>query len=273
MDQYAVIGHPIAHSRSPFIHQAFAKQCGQNLTYRAELAPLDRFEAHIQHLRNHGLMGANITVPFKLRAYALATHLTSRAQAAQAVNTLKFSADGTLLGDNTDGIGLVRDIKNNLNFSLHGKRILLVGAGGAARGAILPILEELPAQLIIANRTPQKAAALIEAFSGTPDTRFAASEFNTLSGPFDLIINATSSSLVNEAPPLPSRIYAPRTLAYDMMYASTPTAFLRAAREKGVQHLADGLGMLVEQAAESFYLWRGVRPETQPVLSSLRQTL
>lgn len=274
MDRYAVIGHPIAHSKSPRIHAAFARQTGQQLEYEALLAPLDGFVDTVTQFREAGGRGLNVTVPFKLEAFALASHRTDRAATAGAVNTLMFDADG-ILGDNTDGAGLVRDLVANLQCPLARRRVLLLGAGGAARGALLPLLQAGPASLTLANRTEAKAHALTDAFRQyAAGTTLHASTFAGLAGQqFDVVINATSASLSAEAPPLPAGIYAPDALAYDMMYGSSETAYLRAAREAGVKHLADGLGMLVEQAAESFSLWRGVRPHTAPVLAELRREL
>ena len=274
MDHYAVIGHPIAHSKSPRIHAAFARQTGQQLEYEALLAPLDGFEATVARFRASGGRGMNVTVPFKLEAFALAQRRTDRAQTAGAVNTLAFDGDG-ILGDNTDGAGLVRDLVDNLQCPLAGRQVLLLGAGGAARGAMLPLLQAGPASLMLANRTESKAGELVEAFRQyAGGVALQAGSFSSLAGQeFDVVINATSASLAAEAPPLPSGIYAPGALAYDMMYGNSETAYLRAVREGGAQRLADGLGMLVEQAAESFALWRGVRPHTAPVLAELRREL
>jgi shikimate dehydrogenase len=274
MDRYAVIGNPIAHSKSPQIHAAFARQTGQELSYEALLAPVDGFAQTVADFRAHGGRGLNVTVPFKLEAFALADRHTARAQAAGAVNTLAFGADG-ILGDNTDGAGLVRDLSANLNLELAGRRILLLGAGGATRGALLPLLDSRPARLTIANRTVAKAdvlAALFAARAG--DTALDACGFDALAGRrFDLVINATAASLADELPPLPPGLYAEGALAYDMMYARAPTRFMRAALADGAARVADGLGMLVEQAAESFTLWRGVRPDSAPVLAELRRQI
>lgn len=274
MDRYAVIGNPIAHSKSPQIHAAFARQTGQQLEYGALLAPLDGFVAAVTAFREGGGRGLNVTVPFKLEAHALATRLSERAEAAGAVNTLRFD-DGAIFGDNTDGAGLVRDIASNLGFTLTGSRILLLGAGGAARGAVLPLLGAAPASLTIANRSPEKAELLRARFApAARQTRLEALPFPALTeARFDLIINATSASLASEAPAVPVAAYAGCTLAYDMMYGARETAFLAAARSAGARRCADGLGMLVEQAAESFALWRGIRPDTAPVLAMLRQAL
>ncbi|OYD54801.1 shikimate dehydrogenase [Thauera propionica] len=274
MDRYAVIGHPIAHSKSPQIHAAFARQTAQDISYEAILAPLDGFVATVQAFRAAGGRGMNVTVPFKLEAFALADRHTPRARAAGAVNTLAFGADG-ILGDNTDGAGLVRDLTVNLGCALQGRRVLLLGAGGAARGAILPLLGERPAVLAIANRTMAKAEELVRAFAAdVGETRLSASSFAALAGQsFDVIINATAASLSDDVPPLPPGLYADGALAYDMMYGRGDTAFMAAARTDGAARVADGLGMLVEQAAESFTLWRGIRPDSRAVLAELRRQI
>ena len=274
MDRYAVIGNPIAHSKSPQIHAAFARQTGQELSYEALLAPVDGFAQTVADFRAHGGRGLNVTVPFKLEAFALAERHTARAQAAGAVNTLAFDADG-ILGDNTDGAGLVRDLSANLDFALAGRRILLLGAGGATRGVLLPLLDSRPARLTIANRTVAKAEALSTLFAARAgDCVLDACGFDALAGRrFDLVINATAASLANELPPLPPGLYAEGALAYDMMYGRGQTPFLRAALADGAARVADGLGMLVEQAAESFTLWRGVRPDSAPVLAALRRQI
>jgi shikimate dehydrogenase len=271
MDRYAVVGNPVAHSKSPQIHAAFAAQTGQAVRYEPLLAPLDGFAATVTAFRAAGGRGLNVTVPFKLEAHALADRLSPRAEAAGAVNTLAFGDDG-IFGDNTDGAGLVRDLTANLGRTLAGRRILLLGAGGAARGAVLPLLMERPAELVIANRTEARAVELTERFRAqADDTALRASSFAGLAGTaFDLVINATAASLAAEAPALPPGLYAPGALAYDMMYGKGDTPFMRAARADGAAAVADGLGMLVEQAAESFLLWRGVRPRSAPVLAALR---
>jgi shikimate dehydrogenase len=268
-DRYAVIGNPVAHSKSPQIHAAFARLTFQDMTYEAILAPLDGFAASVRAFAAAGGRGLNVTVPFKLEAHALADTRSPRAEAAQAVNTLIFS-EGGIHGDNTDGVGLVADLTRNLGLDLAGTRILLLGAGGAARGVLLPLLERRPALLHLANRTVDKAAALREAFAPRAGgCRLEAGGFDGLAGPFDLVINATAASLDDEAPPLPAGLYAPGSLAYDMVYGRE-TPFMAAARAQGAARQSDGLGMLVEQAAESFFLWRGVRPPTAPVLDQLR---
>lgn len=267
-DRYAVFGNPIAHSKSPRIHALFAAQTGEDISYEAILAPLDGFAAAVQAFQAAGGKGANVTVPFKEEAFRLATTLTPRARAAGAVNTLSFAEDA-ILGDNTDGAGLVRDLQANLGFDLAGRRILLLGAGGAARGVILPLLEAGPASLVIANRTEEKAFRLALEFAGQTNILPEGCGFAALAGrEFDLVINATSTGLSDIALPLPPRLFAPRALAYEMVYGRE-TPFMKTAREQGAR-VADGLGMLVEQAAESFRVWRGVRPATAPVLAALK---
>jgi shikimate dehydrogenase len=262
-ERYAVFGNPIAHSKSPLIHLAFARQTAQDMSYEAILAPLDSFATAVRSFAESGGCGANVTLPFKEDAFRLATRLSERATKAAAVNTLKFD-NGEILGENTDGIGLVRDIGDNLKFSLAKKRILLLGAGGAARGVIMPLLAESPASLTVANRTVEKADALREHFNDIEPSSYGA-----LAGrQFDLVINATSSGLTDEMPALPNGIYADGALAYDMMYGRE-TPFMRFSRAHGAT-VADGLGMLVEQAAEAFFIWRGVRPQTAPVIAQLR---
>lgn len=270
-DRYCVLGNPVAHSRSPAIHAQFAAQSGQDLVYEALLAPLDGFADTVRGFIAAGGKGANVTVPFKEEAFRLSNRLSARAERAGAVNTLTFTAD-EIAGDNTDGAGLVRDIEANLGFPLAGKRILLLGAGGAARGVIAPLLACKPAGLTIANRSADKAQALAEQFSDIAAVD-AGNFAKTASSRFDVIINATSASLAGEALPLPAGIFAPGSLAYDMMYGKGETPFLALARAQGAAHLADGLGMLVEQAAEAFLVWRGVRPDSRPVLAALRTQL
>ncbi|NBF00753.1 shikimate dehydrogenase [Pseudomonas sp. Fl5BN2] len=271
MDQYVVFGNPIGHSKSPLIHRLFAEQTGQRLEYNTLLAPLDDFAGAARSFFARGC-GANVTVPFKEDAYRLCDRLTERAQRAGAVNTLHKQADGSLLGDNTDGAGLVRDLTVNAGVSLKGKRILLLGAGGAVRGALEPLLAEQPASVVIANRTVEKAELLAELFADLGPV--AASGFNWLQESVDLIINATSASLSGELPPIASSLIEPgHTVCYDMMYGKEPTPFCRWASEHGAALALDGLGMLAEQAAEAFYLWRGVRPDSAPVLAELRRQL
>ena len=270
-DLYAVFGNPIAHSKSPAIHAAFAAATGQDLIYEARLAPLDDFFGAVAAFVQAGGKGANVTVPFKEEAFRLANRLSERAARAGAVNTLSF-AGGEIVGDNTDGAGLVGDISRNLGVSLAGKRILLLGAGGATRGVIAPLLAEGPACLDIANRTASKAAELAAVFGDL--ARLHAGSFADFAGlSYDVVINATSASLSGASLPLPAGLFAPGSLAYDMMYGKGETPFLRLAREQGAGRCADGLGMLVEQAAEAFLVWRGVRPATEAVLADLRAQL
>lgn len=270
-DLYAVFGNPIAHSKSPAIHAAFAALTAQDLHYEARLAPVDGFATAISDFVAAGGKGANVTVPFKEEAFRLSTRLSERAARAGAVNTLQF-VGGEIFGDNTDGAGLVRDITHNLGCSLAGKRILLLGAGGAARGVIAPLLAGGPASLFIANRSADKALALAAAFADLAEVD-AGSFGETAGKSFDLVINATSASLAGASLPLPAGIFAPGSLAYDMMYGKGETPFLAQARAQGAARLADGLGMLAEQAAEAFFVWRGVRPETASVLAELRAGL
>lgn len=265
-DHYAVFGNPVAHSKSPLIHAAFARQTAQDLDYTALLAPLDGFAECVAAFRAGGGAGANVTVPFKEQAFALATRRTPRAEAAGAVNTLHFHG-AEILGDNTDGAGLVADLKHNLGVDVQGRRILLMGAGGAARGVILPLLECGPSVLFIANRTAERAVNLAAHFRDAGPVQGGG--YDALTGmTYDIVINATAASLADELPPLPDGIFTSDTLAYDMMYGRD-TPFLRLARQHGAR-ATDGLGMLVEQAAEAFFLWRGVRPDTAPVIAMLR---
>jgi shikimate dehydrogenase len=273
-DRYAVIGNPVAHSKSPEIHLMFARQSGQDLEYTRLLAPLDGFRAAVESFIAQGGRGANVTLPFKLEAFDLAHKVSKRAKDARAANFLKFD-DGNIQADNTDGFGLVQDIVSNLGFAISAKRVLLMGAGGAAQGVLVPLLEQEPAILAIANRTPDKALWLAETFrhhAAAAHTVISGQGYPDLAGKhFDLVINATSSSLSEELPPLPAGVFAADALAYEMMYGKGLTPFLSFARDQGVQRVADGLGMLVEQAAESFRLWRGVRPRTGPVIEALRK--
>ncbi|AWQ83690.1 shikimate 5-dehydrogenase [Pseudomonas aeruginosa] len=271
MDRYCVFGNPIGHSKSPLIHRLFAEQTGEALVYDAQLAPLDDFPGFARRFFEQG-KGANVTVPFKEEAYRLVDELSERATRAGAVNTLIRLADGRLRGDNTDGAGLLRDLTANAGVELRGKRVLLLGAGGAVRGVLEPFLGECPAQLLIANRTARKAVDLAERFADLGVVRGCG--FAEVEGPFDLIVNGTSASLAGDVPPLAQGVIEPgRTVCYDMMYAKEPTAFNRWAAERGAARALDGLGMLVEQAAEAFFLWRGVRPASAPVLETLRRQL
>jgi len=267
-DKYAVIGNPITHSKSPLIHQMFAEQTGQDISYEAIEALLDGFSETIERLRKEGYKGCNVTVPFKFEAFKIATQLSGRANDAQAVNTFIFEGD-EILGDNTDGSGLIADIENNIGSKLYLKDVLLLGAGGAAAGTMWPLFNA-GVGIIIANRTLEKAQKLAKPFYGA-GTVFA-KRYEELSGrSFDLVINATSSSLSDELPPLPDGLFKPGALAYDMMYG-TETPFMTFAREQGATVVSDGLGMLVEQAATAFSLWRKVRPDTALILEHLRQS-
>ncbi len=267
-DHYAVMGNPIAHSKSPRIHALFAAQTGQNLEYRAMLVEADGFAAAARAFRDAGGKGLNVTVPFKQDAWVFADLLSARAERAGAVNTLIFDATG-VRGDNTDGPGLVRDLTGNHGCPLADKKILLLGAGGAARGVLQPLLAERPAQLVIANRTAAKAVELSLRFSDLG--RVSGCGFADLAGRrFDLIVNATAAGLHDAVPPLPDGVLATDGWCYDLMYGKEPTAFVRWGWAQGAAHSLDGLGMLVEQAAESFHLWRGVWPETKPVIEALR---
>ncbi|WP_295802958.1 shikimate dehydrogenase [uncultured Microbulbifer sp.] len=269
-DLYAVVGNPIAQSRSPEIHAAFAAQTGQDIRYEKKYVELGQFAEQAQQFFGAGGRGLNVTVPFKLDAFEFADTLTERATTAGAVNTLALQPDGRILGDNTDGAGLVADLKNHLDWTIQGRSVLIVGAGGATRGALLPLLQEQPARLHIANRTAQKAQQLAQDFSEYG--RITASGLDGVPDGFDLIINASAASLSGELPPLSPRALADGCRAYDMVYGAQPTPFMHWATGLGAE-VSDGLGMLVGQAAESFYLWRGVRPQVAPVLSTLRERL
>ena len=263
------MGNPIAHSKSPQIHQLFAQQTGQAISYQAMLVEKDRFAEAVAEFLAAGGKGLNVTVPFKQEAWQIADQLSSRAQRAGAVNTLMLLETGSLFGDNTDGVGLVRDLTVNLRVELSGRRILMLGAGGAARGVLAPLLEQEPAHLVIANRTPERAEELSDLFSDLG--QLTGCGFDGLSGEaFDVVINATAAGLRGEVPELPEGLIGPGTCCYDMMYGSTPTAFMRYAQMRAARCTFDGLGMLVEQAAESFLLWRGVPPQTGPVIDLLR---
>ncbi|QIJ83479.1 shikimate dehydrogenase [Vibrio coralliilyticus OCN008] len=270
IDRYAVFGNPISQSKSPFIHTLFARQTNQSLTYTAELAPVDGFVAAAEAFFAQDGKGCNVTVPFKEDAYRLATRLTERAQLAGAVNTLKKLDDGEILGDNTDGEGLVQDLLQN-QVVIEGARILLIGAGGAARGVIKPLLDQKPAEIVITNRTLSKAQTLQEMFSSFGPIK--AVEMAHIEQSYDIIINSTSSSLSGELPAISSAIFSPNSTVYDMMYGSGHTTFNQWAIEHNAAVVYDGLGMLVGQAAESFMLWRGIRPGTKQILRELRKNL
>lgn len=270
-DLYAVFGNPINHSKSPHIHRHFAEQTGQDMTYTKQLVAEGEFAAAATEFFAKGGKGLNITVPFKLDAYRFAAHLTPRARRAGAVNTLAVQTDGSILGDNTDGIGMIHDM-HNLGWELHNKRVLILGAGGAVRGILQPLLEQEPESLTIVNRTHDKAEQLANSFHDLGDVR--ALKLEELAGKqFDLVINGTSASLHGELPPLPDDLLAPGACCYDMMYGAEPTVFLQWAQDHGAAGVADGLGMLVGQAAEAFYLWRQIRPEVVPVITAMRRQM
>jgi shikimate dehydrogenase len=267
-DQYAVLGNPVEHSKSPIIHAAFAAQTGEDICYNKELVALDAFSESVDALIQQGFKGFNITVPFKEQAYEKADTLSKRARQAGAVNTLIIKEDGSIEGDNTDGLGMVSDIVENHGWALNNKTVLLLGAGGAVRGVLGPLLSEKPKQVVICNRTFSKADNLAKAFA--KEGNIVAASFEQLKGEFDIIINGTSASLAGEMLPIPNAVVGKTTCCYDMMYGDDLTVFLNWAKNLGATKLADGLGMLVGQAAESFKLWRGLKPETQAVIRKLR---
>ncbi|WP_303902348.1 shikimate dehydrogenase [Thiohalomonas denitrificans] len=270
-DAYAVMGNPIAHSKSPRIHALFAKQTRQRLTYTAILVEPGGFAQAVGNFHANGGKGLNVTVPFKQEAWRLVDERSPRAERAGAVNTITLHKDGSRSGENTDGVGLVSDL-SRLGVTLRGRRVLILGAGGAVRGVLEPLLDEGPAELLIANRTVTRAEELASAFAGAG--AITGCGFDELEGrQSDVIINGTTASLQGEVPPLPDAILAEGATCYDMMYAAEPTAFVQWARERHAAAAHDGLGMLVAQAAESFYIWRGVRPEIGPVIETLRREL
>lgn len=270
-DLYAVVGHPVSHSKSPRIHSLFASQTGEPVEYTAIQAPLDGFAATVRQFFDRGGKGVNVTVPFKEQAWQLADRRTGRAEKAGAANTLYYDSEGLLTADNTDGCGLVRDLVGNHGVTLRGANILVLGAGGAVRGVIGPILAEQPAALTIANRTVARADALVDLFSDEAgDTVLTACGFEQPDQPFDVIINGTSASLQGDLPPLSANVIGTDTVVYDMMYSLQTTTFNQWALEQGATNVFDGLGMLVEQAAESFRVWRGVTPESASVIDTLR---
>ncbi len=268
--QYGVVGHPVAHSWSPFIHGMFAKATGQQITYRLfDILPAN-FRREILQLFADGVRGLNITLPHKQAAAEIVNELTPRASRAKAVNTLMLRDDATLLGDNTDGAGLTRDLEHNLNFDLANKRVLILGAGGAVRGVLAPLMEHRLLELVIANRTPARARALADEFADLGP--ISGCSFSEVRGPhYDLILNATSASLQGEMPEMPVGLVGEDTLCYDMAYGRGHTPFTLWAKALHAKRTTKGWGMLVEQAAESFYMWRAIRPDTQPVLEALSQ--
>jgi len=269
-DKYAVFGNPIAHSKSPLIHGLFAKNTVQDLEYEAILAPVDDFAACLEAFWRLNGKGANVTVPFKEQAFNLCDELSEEAQLAGAVNTLTLQPNGLLRGDNTDGLGLVADLKRHMG-ELNGLSVLLVGAGGAARGSVLPLLQSGISKLTIVNRTQNKAERLVELFSDYGDICTLPMDHDNQS--YDIIINSTSSSLIGEVPNLSAQVIGASTVCYDMMYGKEATSFNVWAKEQGAKQTLDGLGMLVGQAAQSFAIWRQVRPNVEPVLAELRMQL
>ena len=272
---YAVMGNPVSHSRSPLIHKRFAEQCGIQLNYtRIQVDPGGFLQA-VSHFSAHGGAGLNITVPFKVEAWELCrqdgNRLTHRAGIARSVNTLAFSRTQGILGDNTDGAGLLRDIEHNLDFPLAGKRILVVGAGGAVRGVLQPLMDAGPARIHVINRTESRASELVERFAPSEGTVLSAGSLASVSEGFDLVLNGTAASLDRSVPDISTDCIGGDTLAYDMMYGNEPTAFMAWSLAHGANVASDGLGMLVEQAAESFLLWHDVRPDTVPVIHDLRE--
>ena len=268
-DLYAVIGNPIHQSKSPLIHDMFAQATGQDMQYTALEGPLDGFASAVDAFRAAGGLGLNITTPFKLDAFAYATERSERAELAGAANAMKFDGD-RVLAENFDGVGLVRDVVHNLNCPLKGKRVLLLGAGGAARGALLPFLAQGPAELVIANRSLDKAQELVRIAEASGASPVRGCTYADLAGQaFDVVFNATSASLHTELPPVPASVFAPGCLAYELAYGKGLTPFLRFAQNAGARQLADGVGMLAEQAAEAFEWWRGVRPDTRAVIEKL----
>lgn len=271
-ERYGVMGHPISHSKSPIIHARFAEQTGQSITYLAIHVLPGGFARAIADFRSEDGKGLSITIPFKEEARELVDALTPRARRANAVNTILFDESGKTVGDNTDGIGLIRDLQENRKMPVSGRRVLLLGAGGGARGIIGPLLDANPHTLVIANRTPEKAKELARRFAQNGPVRGCGlTDLESVS--FDLIINATSASLAGEIPTIPDTVLRPNGWCYDLMYdISQPTAFVRWGEQRGASRAVDGLGMLVEQAAEAFYLWRGARPRTAPVIAALRDS-
>jgi shikimate dehydrogenase len=266
-DRYALVGHPVDHSRSPLIHTVFARQTGQRLTYELIDAEPPAFETAVRGFGAAGGKGMNVTVPHKEAAFALCKRSSEAATAAGAVNTISI-ADGVLSGHNTDGIGLIRDLTVNLHRSLAGARIVVLGAGGAARGIIGPLLKESPSELTVANRNKERADELVAKLGGTSIAARSFAELADLA-PADFLINATSAGLKGEAPPFPASLVGPQTFCYDLVYGSNDTPFVVWAKTHGAAHAVHGWGMLVEQAAESFAIWRGVRPDTKPLLKQI----
>ena len=271
MDKYAVIGNPIEHSKSPQIHQMFAQQAGDEIMYEALLSPVDEFKETVEAFRQGGGMGLNVTVPFKQEAFELAGELSDYAQKAGAVNTLVFRQDGTIYGTNTDGIGIVRDLVENHQSLITDKRVLVLGAGGGVRGVLQPLLQQQPKSLFVANRTPERAIELASDMDVIrEDCELAGGGFADIEGEYDLIINGTAASLQGIMPPIPPSCLAKGVDCYDMMYGGRPTAFEFWCEDNGAEKVMNGLGMLVEQAAESFSIWRTKMPTTKPVLEAMQ---
>jgi len=271
MDKYAVIGHPVEHSKSPQIYQAFARQTNQVLDYIKVEAPIDGFIATVRDLQDQGFKGANITLPFKQQAYCMATVTSDAAKKAEAANTLMFREDGSIFADNTDGVGLIQDLTNNHQYSLRQKKILVLGGGGAVRTIMGSLLEKAPLQIIVANRTAEKAKNIANQFKLNGELRgIGLDELEP--EPYDLIINATSAGLTGDFPNLPGELITNQTLCYDLLYADQTTPFIKWAQQFNPTQCLDGSGMLVEQAAAAFYLWRGVYPDTKPVIEMLKET-
>jgi shikimate dehydrogenase len=267
-DRYAVVGHPVDHSRSPLIHTLFARQTGQNLTYELIDAEPDSFETAVRGFAAAGGKGLNVTLPHKEAAYELVDEISEPADAAGAVNTISFDA-GKLRGENTDGVGLIRDLVINQRVTLPGRRVLVLGAGGAARGIVGPLLATRPAELVVANRTKARADELLARFHSPAELRAAAFDELAKLAPFDVLLNATSAGLKGEAPPFPGSLVGPESVCYDLVYSVNDTPFAAWARANGAARALQGWGMLIEQAAESFFVWRGVRPDTKPLLKQL----
>jgi len=271
VNKYAVIGNPIKHSKSPQIHHAFSLQEKVTIDYQRILAEDNNFTSSIDDFFSSGGLGLNVTVPFKIVAFRQCQQLNEYAQAAGAVNTISFDSDIGWIGANTDGIGLLTDLKKNLNLQLSNKNILILGAGGATRGILLPLLKEQPACILVANRTLEKASELVDTFSTQGNIECCGYQ-NIDTQEFDLIINATSASLNNEVPPIPDKTVGTETVCYDLAYSDKPTAFINWSTKLNAKRSIDGMGMLIEQAAESYYIWRGFRPETKQVFELLRPT-
>ena len=268
--RFAVVGNPIAHSKSPIIHKAFAEQTNIDMEYTAELVGEGDFSRFVDEFCKNGGKGLNVTVPFKIDAFNYVAEKSKRAELAGAVNTISFSKDGSVKGDNTDGIGMIYDIKNNNNVDIEGKRVLILGAGGAVRGVVQPLLQEKPLLITIANRTVSKAKAVVDIFANRENANICACSYIDLDEKkYDVVINGTSAGLSGEIPPIPSHVLSDSCFCYDMLYGDKPTSFIKWSMDNGVKNTADGLGMLIEQAAESFLIWNGVRPDTKQVMQKL----